>query len=69
MRCPHCHQEHPENYEFCPITGGKLDKEVSYHYDSQEEQPKLSPDRIPITTIILPRLNQDFSTIFLVPSN
>ena len=46
MRCPYCHQEHPENYEFCPITGGKLEKEVSYHYDSQEEKPKLSPDRI-----------------------
>ena len=21
MRCPHCGQEHPDNFLFCPITG------------------------------------------------
>lgn len=46
MKCVYCNQEHPDNYEYCPITGGKLEKEHNYHYDSQEEHPKLSPDRI-----------------------
>ena len=25
MICPYCHQEHPDNVVFCPITGKKLD--------------------------------------------
>ena len=46
MRCPYCGQEHPDNYGFCPITGGRIEKESYYHCEFQEEQPKLSPDRI-----------------------
>ena len=26
MICPYCHQEHPDNVSFCPITGKKLNK-------------------------------------------
>ena len=25
MICPHCGQEHPDNFQFCPITGKKID--------------------------------------------
>lgn len=25
MKCPHCGQEHPENFQFCPVTGKKID--------------------------------------------
>lgn len=25
MKCPHCNQEHPDGFQFCPITGEKLD--------------------------------------------
>ena len=46
MRCPYCGQEHPDNYGFCPITGGRIEKESYYHCEFQEEQPTLSPDRI-----------------------
>lgn len=24
MKCPHCGQEHPDNFQFCPVTGQKL---------------------------------------------
>ena len=24
MKCPHCGQEHPDNYSFCPVTGQKI---------------------------------------------
>ena len=24
MKCPHCNQEHPEEFNFCPITGKNL---------------------------------------------
>ena len=24
MKCPHCNQEHPDNFQFCPITGKKF---------------------------------------------
>ena len=24
MKCPHCNGEHPDNYRFCPITGGEI---------------------------------------------
>ena len=25
MKCPHCGQEHPDNFQFCPVTGKKLE--------------------------------------------
>ena len=25
MKCPHCNQEHPDGFLFCPVTGQKLD--------------------------------------------
>lgn len=25
MRCPHCGQEHPDNFQFCPVTGKKIE--------------------------------------------
>lgn len=25
MRCPHCGQEHPDNFQFCPATGKKIE--------------------------------------------
>ena len=25
MKCPHCSQEHPDNFQFCPVTGKKID--------------------------------------------
>lgn len=24
MECPHCGQEHPDNFQFCPVTGQEL---------------------------------------------
>ena len=24
MRCPHCGQEHPDNFQFCPVTGQRI---------------------------------------------
>lgn len=24
MKCPHCGQEHPDNFQFCPVTGQRL---------------------------------------------
>lgn len=24
MKCPHCGQEHPDNYSFCPVTGQEI---------------------------------------------
>lgn len=24
MKCPHCSQEHPDNFQFCPVTGKKI---------------------------------------------
>ena len=24
MKCPHCSQEHPDNFQYCPATGKKL---------------------------------------------
>lgn len=24
MKCPHCSQEHPDNFQFCPETGQKI---------------------------------------------
>ena len=38
MRCPHCHQEHPENYEFCPVTGNKLEKKVNIEQISKKDK-------------------------------
>ena len=26
MKCPHCNQEHPDGFQFCPATGRKLDQ-------------------------------------------
>ena len=25
MKCPHCNQEHPDNYQYCPETGEKIE--------------------------------------------
>lgn len=25
MKCPHCNGEHPDNYQFCPITGQRIE--------------------------------------------
>ena len=25
MKCPHCGQEHPDNFQFCPVTGKKIE--------------------------------------------
>ena len=25
MKCPHCNQEPPDNYQFCPITGNEIE--------------------------------------------
>ena len=25
MICPHCGQEHPDNFQFCPVTGKKIE--------------------------------------------
>ena len=24
MKCPHCSQEHPDNFQFCPVTGQRI---------------------------------------------
>lgn len=24
MKCVYCNQEHPDNYEYCPITGATI---------------------------------------------
>lgn len=24
MKCPHCGQEHPDNFQFCPVTGQRI---------------------------------------------
>jgi formylglycine-generating enzyme required for sulfatase activity len=26
MQCPHCNQEHPDNAQFCPVSGAKINK-------------------------------------------
>lgn len=25
MKCPHCNQEHPDGFQFCPVTGKRID--------------------------------------------
>ena len=30
MKCPHCNQEHPDEFLFCPITGNKIVTNVPY---------------------------------------
>ena len=25
MKCPYCGQEHPDNFQFCPVTGKKIE--------------------------------------------
>lgn len=25
MKCPHCNQEHPDDYKFCPVTGKEIE--------------------------------------------
>lgn len=25
MKCPHCNQNHPDDYQFCPVTGKKME--------------------------------------------
>lgn len=29
MKCPHCGQEHPDNFQFCPITGKKISQLIA----------------------------------------
>jgi hypothetical protein len=28
MHCPHCNQEHADDSLFCPVTGGKIDRQA-----------------------------------------
>lgn len=37
MKCPHCNQEHPNEFLFCPITGDKIGKTMTYTNGSQHE--------------------------------
>lgn len=30
MKCPHCNQEHPDEFLFCPITGNKIETAKAY---------------------------------------
>ena len=30
MKCPHCGQDHPDDNDFCPRTGKKIEKEVQF---------------------------------------
>lgn len=37
MRCPHCNQEHPDEFLFCPITGDKIGTTLTHTNGSLHE--------------------------------
>lgn len=39
MKCPHCKGEHPEDYEFCPKTGKKINVSVNLECRNEFDHP------------------------------
>ena len=56
MKCPHCCQEHPDDYKFCPISGQPLVPQTKVC-----ENPKCKYENVPIEAKFCPRCGTSFS--------
>ena len=53
MKCPHCNGEHPDNYQFCPITGQKI--EPQFKACTNEDCPDFGKYILPLDAKYCPR--------------
>ena len=53
MKCPHCNGEHPDNYQFCPITGQKI--EPQFKACTNEDCPDYGKYILPLDAKFCPR--------------
>ena len=52
MKCPHCNGEHPDNYQFCPITGQRI--EPQFKACTNEDCPDFGKHILPLEAKFCP---------------
>ncbi|WP_205104711.1 BspA family leucine-rich repeat surface protein [Marseilla massiliensis] len=52
MKCPHCNGEHPDNYQFCPITGQRI--EPQFKACTNEDCPDFGKYILPLEAKFCP---------------
>lgn len=52
MKCPHCNQEHPDGFQFCPTTGQKIN---ALKACSNKGCPDFGKNILPVDSMFCPR--------------
>ncbi|MDY5666990.1 MAG: SUMF1/EgtB/PvdO family nonheme iron enzyme [Alloprevotella sp.] len=52
MKCPHCGQEHPDNFQFCPMTGQRI--ALQYKACTNEQCPDFGKYILPLDSRFCP---------------
>ena len=61
MKCPHCNREHPDDYQFCPITGQKI--EPQFKACTNESCPDYGKYILPLDAKFCPRCGKPIQEV------
>lgn len=61
MKCPHCGQEHPDIFQFCPVTGNKIEKVTEFIACSNAKCPDFGKKILPIDSRFCPTCDQSIA--------
>lgn len=64
MKCPHCNQEHPDGFQFCPATGQKINFLKAC---SNENCPDYGKNILPQDSMFCPRCGRKLDSIETEP--
>ena len=51
MKCPHCGQEHPDSFQFCPTTGNDMQRNEEFLGCSNIECPDFGKRVLPLDSL------------------